>query len=40
LDDVERNHEMYTKQYKVIASHHIDWLAKRCVLAAEPAASR
>jgi malonyl-CoA decarboxylase len=34
LDDVERNHELYTKQYKVIASHHIDWLAKRCVLAA------
>ena len=40
LDDVERNHEMYTKQYKVIASHHIDWLAKRCVLAAGPTASR
>jgi malonyl-CoA decarboxylase len=37
LDDVERNHELYTKQYKVIASHHIDWLAKRCVLAAESA---
>jgi malonyl-CoA decarboxylase len=37
LDDVERNHELYTKQYKVIASHHIDWLAKRCVLPAEPA---
>jgi len=35
LDDVERNHELYTKQYKVIASHHIDWLAKRCVLAAQ-----
>jgi malonyl-CoA decarboxylase len=34
LEDVERNHELYTKQYKVIASHHIDWLAKRCVLAA------
>ncbi|MDP8990812.1 MAG: malonyl-CoA decarboxylase [Acidobacteriota bacterium] len=34
LDDVERNHELYSKQYKVIASHHIDWLAKRCVLAA------
>ena len=29
LEDVERNHELYTKQYKVIASHHIDWLAKR-----------
>ncbi len=28
LDDVERNHELYTKQYKVIASHHIDWLAE------------
>jgi malonyl-CoA decarboxylase len=40
LDDVERNHELYTKQYKVIASHHIDWLAKRCVLAVEPAGSR
>ena len=40
LDDVERNHELYTKQYKVIASHHIDWLAKRCALAAAPAASR
>ncbi len=40
LDDVERNHELYTKQYKVIASHHIDWLAKRCVLAADPMASR
>jgi malonyl-CoA decarboxylase len=40
LDDVERNHELYTKQYKVIASHHIDWLAKRSVLAAEPIASR
>jgi malonyl-CoA decarboxylase len=40
LDDVERNHELYTKQYKVIASHHIDWLAKRCALAAEPAGSR
>lgn len=36
LEDVERNHELYTKQYKVIASHHIDWLAKRCVLAAPP----
>jgi len=33
LDEVERNHELYTKQYKVIASHHIDWLAKHCVLA-------
>ncbi|MDP9114782.1 MAG: malonyl-CoA decarboxylase [Acidobacteriota bacterium] len=32
LEDVERNHELYTKQYKVIASHHIDWLAKRCAL--------
>jgi len=40
LDDVERNHGLYTKQYKVIASHHIDWLAKRCALAAAPAASR
>lgn len=40
LDDVERNHELYTKQYKVIASHHIDWLAKSCVLAVETAGSR
>ncbi len=36
LDDIERNHELYTKQYKVIASHHIDWLAKRSVLATAP----
>jgi malonyl-CoA decarboxylase len=36
LDEVERNHELYTKQYKVIASHHIDWLAKHCVLASGP----
>jgi malonyl-CoA decarboxylase len=35
LEDVERNHELYTKQYKVTASHHIDWLAKRSVLLAE-----
>ena len=35
LEDVERNHELYTKQYKVTASHHIDWLAKRSVLAAD-----
>jgi len=33
LDDVERNHELYTKHYRVTASHHIDWLAKRSVLA-------
>ncbi len=38
LEDVERNHESYTKQYKVTASHHIDWLAKRSVLAAESTA--
>ena len=35
LEDVERNHELYTKQYKITASHHIDWLAKRSVLLAD-----
>ena len=36
LNDVERNHELYTKQYKVMASHHIVWMAKGSLLAAEP----
>ena len=36
LDDVERNHELYTKQYKVTASHHIEWMAKRSALTVEP----
>ena len=35
LDDVERNHELYTKQYKVMASHHIEWMAKRSALGAD-----
>lgn len=39
LEDVERNHELYTKHYKVIASHHIEWLAKRSGMAASPSAS-
>ena len=37
LADVERNHELYTKEYRVISSHHIAWLAKQSGLAGEPA---
>jgi malonyl-CoA decarboxylase len=37
LEDVERNHELYTKEYKVMASHHIEWMAKRSGLPVEPA---
>ena len=32
LADLERNHELYTKDDKVICSHHIGWLAKNCAL--------
>jgi malonyl-CoA decarboxylase len=37
LGDVERNHELYTKEYKIVSSHHIAWLAKQCGFAAVPA---
>jgi malonyl-CoA decarboxylase len=37
LADVERNHELYTKEYKIISSHHIAWLAKQSRFAAKPA---
>ncbi|MSV35488.1 MAG: decarboxylase [Bryobacterales bacterium] len=35
LADVERNHELYTNEYRVISSHHVGWLAKNCVLAGD-----
>jgi malonyl-CoA decarboxylase len=40
LDDIERNHEMYMKEYKIPASRDIESLAKQAVLAKPAAAAK
>ncbi len=37
LDDLERNHEAYAREYRVVASRDIERLAKQSMLAARPA---
>lgn len=40
LSDLERNHESYTKRFKISLSHHIEWLANRSVFAAGVSGAR
>ncbi len=40
LDDLERNHESYARGYKVVASRHIERLAKQSPLASRTSRSR
>lgn len=35
LDDVEENHEVYVKEHRVVASHHLRKLARECPLFAQ-----
>jgi malonyl-CoA decarboxylase len=37
LDDLERNHEAFAREYHVVASRDIDRLARQSMLAARPA---